>query len=201
MAYLVVPVALLHGASRGQAQGMPDPSQPDFYRRYQAWVESQEDFSTNSDELFQEMEAMRREFIDRMRRNDQLLKQAKPKDTYRLQSQPGVTQIFQEDLADKTLIHIKIPELESGNYRVEVRGDRLFIFGKRKEEFKDPRIQAFAFNQFQRVLPLPKGTDPNRVTYQKLPGEILVTIPKNGTNPKPLNPQSPTDNKKPPMVI
>lgn len=198
--------AALAGSSGSQAQNrrpaFPDPSQPDFYQRYQAWVKSQEDdFFSSADEMFEEMEAFRREMLQRMQRNDELLRQSRPEDVYHLKSGPGITKIYQEEQGDNLLIHILIPGLEQGKYRVEVLPDRLNITGEVQQQQNAGNLQSYSFNQFQKSIPLPQGTDPNSVTYRTEPGKIVVVIPKDKIGPaKPSLPPA-QDEPKTPLVI
>lgn len=82
----------------------------------------------------------------------------------------------------EVVIKADLPGVEAKDVEVSVVDDALILKGERKEEKKEEkknyhRVERFV-GQFYREIPLPAGTDPEKITAATVKGVITVTIPK-----------------------
>src|SRR5262249_31613565 len=75
-----------------------------------------------------------------------------------------------------------LPGVDQKEVDISVENGSLIIRGEKKEEKEDKkknyhRVERFS-GQFCRVLPMPAGTDPDKIAANSSKGVITVTIPK-----------------------
>lgn len=84
---------------------------------------------------------------------------------------------------DKALqVKVDLPGIKPEEVHISVANDQLTIQGERKEEkeTKDKTVHRVErrYGSFYRSIPLPVGTDPEKVTAESDNGVITITLPK-----------------------
>ena len=79
-------------------------------------------------------------------------------------------------------ITAEVPGVDEKDIDVTVRQDMLTIRGEKKaekeEKRKDYHLVERRYGSFQRSIPLPTGTDPDKVTARFEKGVLHITVPK-----------------------
>jgi HSP20 family protein len=80
------------------------------------------------------------------------------------------------------VVKAELPGVDPKDVVLSVQGGVLIVRGEKKEEKEEKnkeyhRVERF-FGQFYREVPLPAGTDPDKITATSAQGVIIVTIPK-----------------------
>jgi HSP20 family protein len=80
------------------------------------------------------------------------------------------------------VVKADLPGVETKDVEVSVMGESLVLRGERKEEREEKkknyhRMERFV-GQFYREIPLPAGTDPDKIVASSTKGVVTVTIPK-----------------------
>jgi hypothetical protein len=75
-----------------------------------------------------------------------------------------------------------LPGIDAKDVEVSVMEGTLVLRGEKKEEKKEERkdyqrVERFA-GQFYREIPLPPGTDPDKIAASSSQGVVTITIPK-----------------------
>jgi HSP20 family protein len=85
-----------------------------------------------------------------------------------------------EETEDGYVIEVELPGVRAEDLDVEVRDDRLWIRGevKDRERTGEVRHQSRYHGRFEHVLPLPPGTDPDRIDAALSDGVLTVRVPK-----------------------
>lgn len=79
-------------------------------------------------------------------------------------------------------VTVELPGMKSEDFHVELRGGELWITGEKKEEKEEKgktyhRVERH-FGEFQRVIPLPKSADEDKVEAQYTDGVLKVVVGK-----------------------
>jgi HSP20 family protein len=87
-----------------------------------------------------------------------------------------------EEAEKEIVVRADIPGVEPKDVEVTVRDGVLVLHGEKKEEHEETkknyrRLERFA-GEFYREIPLPAGTDPEKITATGSMGVITVTIPR-----------------------
>jgi HSP20 family protein len=82
----------------------------------------------------------------------------------------------------EVVVKAELPGVDPKDVELSVHGSVLTVRGEKKEEKEEKkkeyhRVERF-FGQFYREVPLPAGTDPDKITATSAQGVITVTIPK-----------------------
>lgn len=76
------------------------------------------------------------------------------------------------------VVRAELPGIDPDqDVEVTVEGDVLTIRGERREETKDKNRREFHYGSFRRSVPLPKGTDPEKITASYTDGVLEVRVP------------------------
>jgi len=87
-----------------------------------------------------------------------------------------------EETDKEILVKADLPGVDPKDVDVSVHDDTLFLKGEKKEEHEEKkknyhRVERFE-GSFYRAIPLPAGTDPDKVLASSAKGVVTVTIPK-----------------------
>jgi len=87
-----------------------------------------------------------------------------------------------EEAEKEIVVRADIPGVEPKDVEVTVREGMLVLHGEKKEEYEETkknyrRVERFT-GEFYREIPLPSGTDPEKITAAGSRGVITVTIPR-----------------------
>src|SRR5579872_3652385 len=88
-------------------------------------------------------------------------------------------------------VRAEIPGLGPEDVQLTVSGNALLLSGEKKEERED-REQGFVrserrYGSFRRLIPIPAGADPGKVTAEYDRGMLTVHLPKSDTRkPRPI---------------
>jgi HSP20 family protein len=85
--------------------------------------------------------------------------------------------------SDKELvIRADLPGVDPSEIEVTVADGKLILSGERKEQREEAgrsrRVSERAVGRFHREVPLPPGTDPDRIQARSAHGVLTITIPK-----------------------
>ena len=141
---------------------------------------------------------MRREMQERLRRNDQLLQNAKPSQVYTLSSGPVIQELSRQKRNGKLFIQLFIPNLNEGKFKIEAQEGLLIMSGETRKQEIGKGYMGLNVQQFKQILPLPPGSDPQRAQFQREKNRILVIVPQ--TAPE-SQPSAPPPAPKSPQVI
>lgn len=151
--------------------------------------------SAEDDDLLKEMESMRQEMEARLRRNDELLRNAKPGQVYTLKSGPVIQELSRQERDGKLFIQLYIPNLNEGKFKIEVQRGYLVMSGETRKQEIGKGYMGLGVQQFTQILPLPSDVNPQAAQYQREKNRILVIVPKvtpeTQPAPAPSRPQPP----------
>jgi HSP20 family protein len=87
-----------------------------------------------------------------------------------------------EETDKEVVVKADLPGVDPKDVEVTVADGSLVLKGERKEEREEKkksyyRVERFV-GQFYRTIPLPPGTDPDKISAATAKGVISVTIPK-----------------------
>jgi HSP20 family protein len=87
-----------------------------------------------------------------------------------------------EETDKEILVKADLPGVEPKDVEITVTDGSLVLRGERKEEREDKRkhyhrVERFV-GQFYREVPLPPGTDPDKIVANGAKGVVTVSIPK-----------------------
>lgn len=87
-----------------------------------------------------------------------------------------------EETDKEILVKADLPGVEAKDVDVSVADGSLILRGEKREEKEDKkknfhRVERFV-GQFYREIPLPAGTDPDKISAASAKGVVTVTIPK-----------------------
>jgi HSP20 family protein len=90
---------------------------------------------------------------------------------------------------NEVLVRAEVPGIDPANLDVSISGNTLSISGSKKEEKEKTGEDFFQcerrFGAFRRVIELPEGTDPDKITAETDAGVITVHIGKRvGVKPR-----------------
>ena len=87
-----------------------------------------------------------------------------------------------EDTGDSYIVKADMPGMEKGNVNIEIKNDVLTITAEKeiKEEEKGKTFlrKERSYQSFSRRLPLPKGTEYDKIKASLEKGVLQITIPK-----------------------
>lgn len=86
------------------------------------------------------------------------------------------------DAGDEFTVRAEVPGLDPEDVRLSVTGDALELAGEKKEEHED-RGKGYVrserhYGSFRRRIPLPPGTDPDKISADYDRGVLTVHLPK-----------------------
>jgi HSP20 family protein len=95
---------------------------------------------------------------------------------------PWAPRVDIEETDKEIVVKADLPGVEPKDVEVSVADGSLILRGEKKEEREEKkksyhRVERF-IGRFYREIPLPPGTDPDKITADSSKGVITVTIPK-----------------------
>lgn len=95
---------------------------------------------------------------------------------------PWTPRIDIEETDKEIVLRVDLPGLDAKDVHVAVAGDVLVLRGERKEDREDDKktyrqVERVA-GPFYREIPLPAGTDPDKIKAVSAKGVITITVPK-----------------------
>lgn len=89
---------------------------------------------------------------------------------------------------DQVVVRLEAPGLEREDFKLEVRGDVLWIRGEKRLEREARSGEYFlterAYGRFERAVPLPAGVDQGSAKARYRRGVLTVTLPKSKSEAK-----------------
>lgn len=87
-----------------------------------------------------------------------------------------------EETDKEIVVRADLPGVDPKDVEVTVEGGALIIRGEKKEEYEDTkknfhRVERFV-GRFYREVPLPQGTDPDKVQATTAKGVLEIHVPK-----------------------
>jgi len=87
-----------------------------------------------------------------------------------------------EETENEIVVKADLPGVDPKDVEITVNNGTLILKGEKKEEHEEKKkdfhnVERFV-GQFYRELPLPTGTDPDKIAATSAKGVITVTIPK-----------------------
>jgi HSP20 family protein len=83
--------------------------------------------------------------------------------------------------ADAVVVRLDLPGVDADEIEIDIEDDMLIISGERRQENREEREglirSEITYGRFQRVIPLPRGADEERMTAQLRGGTLEVVIP------------------------
>lgn len=93
---------------------------------------------------------------------------------------PAVESYIDRD-GTKFVVRAAIPDMDPKDVNIQVQGNELYISGERKinNERKDANFvqSEMMYGWFERYVPLPEGTDPNKIEAAYSNGILEITTP------------------------
>lgn len=131
----------------------------------------------SSQHVFDEMQKMQ----ERMMKT---IQNAQKNNTYTQSYSTGIQEITQETKGDKTIIRIKIPNLDQSTVKVRIIDNHLQIDGDVTSQQQNTYLSGSITtssqmtSHFSRSYPLPYKVDPSLIDLKYEKNEILVILPK-----------------------
>jgi HSP20 family protein len=94
------------------------------------------------------------------------------------------------------VLRCDLPGVDPKDLEVTLEGDTLTIAGERKAERRGRRFSEIRYGRFRRVVSVPEGLDPEKVSAAYTKGVLEVTLPLPGAN-RPRRVPVETDSQEP----
>ena len=97
-------------------------------------------------------------------------------------TQPWVPQVDVEETDKEILVKADLPGVEPKDVEVSVAEGSLILKGEKKAEKEEKKKNYYRMERYQgsfyRAIPLPPGTDPDKIGATSSKGVVTITIPK-----------------------